>query len=66
MAKGKVEVLEEYCKGCGLCVAVCPTGVLQVSRELSALGVNPARPRPEHDCRLCGRCTAMCLSLIHI
>ena len=25
MAKGKVSFKQEICKGCGLCVSVCPT-----------------------------------------
>ena len=29
MAKGRVEVREDYCKSCGLCVEVCPKKVLR-------------------------------------
>ncbi|HCD72211.1 MAG TPA: tungsten formylmethanofuran dehydrogenase, partial [Thermovirga lienii] len=29
MAKGRIEVFEEYCKSCGLCVAACPMKVLR-------------------------------------
>jgi 2-oxoglutarate ferredoxin oxidoreductase subunit delta len=60
MPRGKVEILLEYCKGCGLCVAVCPTGALAISSELSPLGVNPARAVEGVECRLCRNCTAMC------
>ncbi|MGN0134720.1 MAG: 4Fe-4S binding protein, partial [Anaerotignum sp.] len=28
MAKGKVTINEVICKGCGLCVSVCPKNVL--------------------------------------
>ena len=60
MPKGRVEVLVDYCKGCGLCVAVCPTGALALASELGPMGINPARPVAGADCRLCRNCTAMC------
>ncbi len=31
MAKGKVTINEVICKGCGLCVSVCPKSVLALS-----------------------------------
>ena len=33
MAKGKVTIDEVICKGCGLCVSVCPKKVLALSAE---------------------------------
>ena len=60
MATGKVDVLPEYCKGCGLCVSVCPTGALVISSELGPLGVNPAGVNPDAVCRLCRNCATMC------
>lgn len=60
MAKGKVEILEAYCKGCGLCVASCPTGALTISGDLGPLGINPACPVEGAECRLCLNCVAMC------
>jgi len=60
MAKGKVEILLEYCKGCGLCVAVCPTRNLRIADGLSALGVRPAEPCEATECTLCRRCAVVC------
>ena len=31
MAKGRVTIDEVICKGCGLCVSVCPKNVLALS-----------------------------------
>ena len=48
------------CKGCGLCVAVCPKNVLELSDEVNTMGHFPAcRARPE-DCIYCSTCCIMC------
>ena len=52
--RGEVHVFENWCKGCGLCIAFCPTGTL-------VLGVNN-RPRaiyPE-KCTGCRWCELHC------
>ena len=33
MKKIVFQVNEEYCKGCGLCVVVCPKKILELSAE---------------------------------
>ncbi len=54
------EIDRERCKGCGLCVAICPKQVLELSRELNPKGYYPAyRARPE-DCIYCAMCCVMC------
>ena len=51
---------QEQCKGCGLCVIVCPKNVLEMSDEVSAKGYFPAyQARPE-DCIYCALCCTMC------
>ena len=41
---------KDRCKGCGLCVAVCPKNVLELSDEVNSMGYFPAyQARPE-DC----------------
>jgi 2-oxoglutarate ferredoxin oxidoreductase subunit delta len=50
----------DRCKGCGLCVTVCPKQVLEISEEVSAKGYFPAfQARPE-DCIVCAMCCTMC------
>jgi len=50
----------ERCKGCGLCVNVCPKKVLALSTEVNSRGYFPAyQARPE-DCVFCGACCLMC------
>jgi 2-oxoglutarate ferredoxin oxidoreductase subunit delta len=50
----------ERCKGCGLCVNVCPKKVLELSNEVNTRGYFPAyQARPE-DCVYCTACCIMC------
>ena len=55
-----VRILEEYCKGCGLCVAFCPKDVLRISSRLNAAGLNPAEVVPDGDCSGCRNCLTVC------
>jgi len=51
---------ETRCKGCALCVTVCPKDVLEIASEVSTQGYFPAfRARPE-DCVYCATCCRMC------
>ena len=50
----------DRCKGCGLCVSVCPKNVLEISNEVNTKGYFPIyQARPE-DCIFCGTCYRMC------
>ena len=50
----------ELCKGCGLCVEVCPKKVLEISDKINTKGYFPAyQARPE-DCIYCTTCCIMC------
>ncbi len=60
MAKGKVTICDMICKGCGLCVAVCPKKVLALSTtEINAAGYNPAETVSD-GCIACMSCAKMC------
>jgi 2-oxoglutarate ferredoxin oxidoreductase subunit delta len=51
---------KDRCKGCGLCAAVCPKHVLEISPEVNIKGYFPAyQARPE-DCIFCAICATMC------
>ena len=54
------EIDSTRCKGCGLCITVCPKTVLELANELNAKGYYPAyQARPE-DCIYCATCCRMC------
>jgi NAD-dependent dihydropyrimidine dehydrogenase PreA subunit len=58
-ARGKVEVDQDECKGCGLCVESCPPKGLKLSAELNHYGVHPAQYFAE-VCTGCGICYFVC------
>jgi 2-oxoglutarate ferredoxin oxidoreductase subunit delta len=50
----------QRCKGCALCVAVCPKGVLEMSAHVNLNGYYPvARVHPD-KCVYCALCCTMC------
>jgi len=51
---------KDRCKGCGLCIPVCPKNVLEISSTVNTKGYYPAfQARPE-DCIRCTLCCIMC------
>ncbi len=57
----RVTIREDRCKGCGLCVNVCPKKVLELAKHrLNSKGYHPAEPVREEDCISCAMCATMC------
>ena len=60
MADYEYHLDSDRCKGCGLCVTVCPKKVLEISKTVNVKGYYPAyQARPE-DCIFCSTCCIMC------
>ena len=54
------EIDTDRCKGCGLCVTICPKKVLEISEQVNTKGYFPVfQARPE-DCIKCALCCTMC------
>jgi len=47
---GKIIIDTERCKGCGLCVLVCPKNSIVISTKSNKNGYFPAQPVPSVDC----------------
>jgi len=56
---GRVEISEEECKGCGLCVTACPPEVMRLSERLNGHGYHPADYLGS-GCTGCGICFFAC------
>ncbi|MAF34073.1 MAG: 2-oxoacid:acceptor oxidoreductase [Desulfobacter sp.] len=50
----------DRCKGCNLCVSVCPKKVLEISQRVNAKGYFPAYQARPDDCVFCTTCCIMC------
>ena len=53
----------QLCKGCGLCVATCPNGVLQLSTKLNEKGYTIAEVAQSGACIKCHKCVLICPDL---
>ena len=57
----KVTINEDRCKGCELCVSVCPQKCLTLAKEkLNGKGYHPAEFLLEDTCIGCAMCALMC------
>jgi 2-oxoglutarate ferredoxin oxidoreductase subunit delta len=51
----------DRCKGCGLCVSVCPKGILRMDRTVTNIkGYHPAGIVDQGACIACGNCARIC------
>ena len=63
--KGKIAVDRELCKGCHICIEVCPNNRIEVDESLNNKGYSPARPKEnvsegEKGCVGCAMCATVC------
>ncbi len=59
-ASGRFEIDAERCKGCHLCFAACPRGLIVAASCLNSGGCYPAEPKAESGCTACGMCWQVC------
>jgi 2-oxoglutarate ferredoxin oxidoreductase subunit delta len=58
---GKIVISEKFCKGCGLCIEVCPQHLLRTAKHVSTTSYHPAElVDPEGKCTACGLCALVC------
>ncbi|ADH99664.1 4Fe-4S binding protein [Salisediminibacterium selenitireducens] len=56
----RVQFHEETCKGCGLCVSVCPQQIIQTADRMNAKGYQPVEVVNQEACTSCTACARMC------
>ncbi len=58
--KGNIIVDEQHCKGCSVCVAACPFGVIALSSTVNSKGYNFCRMDNPDACTGCASCAIVC------
>jgi 2-oxoglutarate ferredoxin oxidoreductase subunit delta len=56
----EVRILKRYCKGCGLCIAVCPVNCLRLGQTVNEQGMQTAEVVETAACTGCLQCHAVC------
>jgi len=64
---GQIHVNQKWCKGCYICLEVCPKKVFEKSKEVSEKGFNPVIAAHPEQCTCCLQCEMLCPDLaIHV
>ena len=62
--RGRIKINRELCKGCYLCISVCPKKIISTSQKLNQQGYYPAKSTDnsseEIKCTGCAMCATMC------
>ena len=65
MAKGRIEIEENRCKGCELCTSVCPKEIIHMADYINSRGYRPAQlVDPDHECTGCTLCALVCPDVV--
>lgn len=60
LAKGKISIRREICKGCKYCVLACPKGVIELDKKPDPSGFFTALAVRMESCTGCALCARMC------
>ena len=60
MAKYSVRFDGDVCKGCELCLAFCPKGIIAMSPQINTKGYSPAAIERQDECIGCKSCALVC------
>jgi 2-oxoglutarate ferredoxin oxidoreductase subunit delta len=56
----KITVNADKCKGCLLCISVCPKGLIVVDQRLNKKGLKPVKFNDTSECLGCALCALIC------
>lgn len=59
----KIKIINNYCKGCLLCIPVCPCDALEASKALNDYGIHIAAFKTDGKCTGCTNCATTCPDL---
>ncbi len=55
-----IDIDKVCCKGCNICVEICPKGVFAKSRKRNSYGTNMPEAVNEKECIVCRMCERLC------
>lgn len=55
-----IQINSEACKGCGICISMCPSDVLTFSDEFNSTGFRYPVVKNSDNCTGCGNCMVYC------
>ena len=58
--KGRIEIDEEPCKGCHICISFCPEEAISPSDKLNAAGYTSVTFNDNGKCTGCTTCGIVC------
>jgi 2-oxoglutarate ferredoxin oxidoreductase subunit delta len=58
-----IEVKDDWCKGCNICIDRCPVDALEESDKLNRRGIRPPKLKEKNDCNYCRYCELICPDL---
>jgi len=58
-----IEIKDDWCKGCSICIDRCPVDALEESNRLNKRGVRPPKLKEKNECNYCRLCELICPDL---
>jgi len=58
-----IEVRDDWCKGCNICIDRCPVDALEESSKLNKRGIRPPKLKEKNECNYCRYCELICPDL---
>ncbi|SNT01026.1 2-oxoglutarate ferredoxin oxidoreductase subunit delta [Anaerovirgula multivorans] len=63
--RGVVTFDENRCKGCELCITVCPVKIVKMNKDrINVKGYYPATVEKMEKCIACGNCATICPDIV--
>lgn len=59
----QIQINQKWCKGCYLCIEICPQKVFERAKEVSEKGFQPVAIVHPEECIQCMQCEMLCPDL---